>query len=84
MMFHGQGFSRNRCNVVAVVSGELCGNNNQKDGAPHQPKYPFPDLSSSGRLKVKDFKAFFFFLILLNDLLDCWLKVGTFSKFGQC
>lgn len=53
MMFHGQGFSRNRCNVVAVVSGELCDTNNQIDGAPHQqPKYPFPDLYSSGRLKV--------------------------------
>jgi len=53
-MFHGQGFSRNRCNVVAVVSGgEVCDINNQIDGASHQPKYPFPDLSSSGRLKVK-------------------------------
>ncbi|XP_010426242.1 PREDICTED: AT-rich interactive domain-containing protein 4-like [Camelina sativa] len=54
MMFHGQGFSRNRCNVVAVVSGE--NNNNQIDGAPPpplQPKYPFPDLSSSGRLKIQ-------------------------------
>ncbi|CAL9247921.1 unnamed protein product [Arabidopsis halleri] len=54
MMFHGQGFSRNRCNVVAVVSGELCDTNNQIDGAPHQqPKYPFPDLSSSGRVKFQ-------------------------------
>ncbi|XP_010503035.1 PREDICTED: AT-rich interactive domain-containing protein 4-like [Camelina sativa] len=54
MMFHGQGFSRNRCNVVAVVSRE---NDNQIDGAPPppplQPKYPFPDLSSSGRLKIQ-------------------------------
>jgi hypothetical protein len=53
-MFHGQGFSRNRCNVVAVVSGaELCDTNNQIDGTSHQPKYPFPDLSSSGRLKFQ-------------------------------
>lgn len=58
MMFHGQGFSRNRCIVVAVVCGE------QKAGA-HQPNYPFPDLSSSGRLKVKDF-----FLLLLFNLFD--------------
>uniref|UniRef100_A0A1J3H7X8 AT-rich interactive domain-containing protein 4 n=1 Tax=Noccaea caerulescens TaxID=107243 RepID=A0A1J3H7X8_NOCCA len=46
MMFHGQGFSRNRCNVVAVVCGD------QKAEA-HQPNYPFPDLSSSGRLKFQ-------------------------------
>lgn len=46
MMFHAQ----SRCNVLAVVSGEHC--DNQK-GEAHQPRYPFPDLSSSGRLKFQ-------------------------------
>lgn len=47
MMFHSQ----TRCNVLALVSGEL--SDNPKPEAHHQLRYPFPDLSSSGRLKFQ-------------------------------
>ncbi|CAH8354151.1 unnamed protein product [Eruca vesicaria subsp. sativa] len=49
-MFHAQGFSRNRCNVLALICGDL--SRDQKVEA-HQPKYPFPNLSSTGRLKFQ-------------------------------
>ncbi|XP_010520513.1 PREDICTED: AT-rich interactive domain-containing protein 4 [Tarenaya hassleriana] len=55
MMFNGQGFSRDRCNVLAVVCDDK-----HKQQAPanedHQRRYPFPELSSSGRLKVQVLK----------------------------
>ncbi|CAH8361983.1 unnamed protein product [Eruca vesicaria subsp. sativa] len=46
-MFHSQSFPRNPCNVLALVSGELSDNHKA------QPSYPFPDLSSSGRIKFQ-------------------------------
>ncbi|WCJ42879.1 ARID/BRIGHT DNA-binding domain-containing protein [Euphorbia peplus] len=51
MMFHAQGPSRNHCSLLAVLSGD----SKQKQSLPgdNKPRYPFPELTSSGRLEVQ-------------------------------
>uniref|UniRef100_A0A2N9H488 ARID domain-containing protein n=1 Tax=Fagus sylvatica TaxID=28930 RepID=A0A2N9H488_FAGSY len=60
MMFHAQGSSKNQCSLLAVV----CGKGNVSDCdwdnvkrkqviSDNEPRYPFPDLTSSGRLQVQ-------------------------------
>ncbi|TXG61715.1 hypothetical protein EZV62_013078 [Acer yangbiense] len=44
MMFHTQGSSRNHCSLLAVFCGNFTDDN---------PKYPLPELTSSGRLEVQ-------------------------------
>lgn len=55
MMFHSQGVSR-LCSLLAVLSGKSRDiKQKQKQSAASsedQPLYPFPELSSSGRLEV--------------------------------
>ncbi|OIV97332.1 hypothetical protein TanjilG_07084 [Lupinus angustifolius] len=55
MMLYSQGSSRH-CRLLAVLSGKS-GDNKQKQkqnaASEDQPLYPFPELSSSGRLEVK-------------------------------
>ncbi|MED6131917.1 AT-rich interactive domain-containing protein 4, variant 2 [Stylosanthes scabra] len=57
MMFHFQGSSRNS-SLLAVLSGGKSCEDQQKDkqeeasASENQPQYPFPELSSCGRLEV--------------------------------
>ncbi|XP_050217069.1 AT-rich interactive domain-containing protein 4 [Mercurialis annua] len=55
MMFHGQGPSRNNCSLLAVVCGSKTLDYKQKQplNGDSKPKYPFPELASSGRLEVQ-------------------------------
>ncbi|KAI4379593.1 hypothetical protein MLD38_005871 [Melastoma candidum] len=58
MMFHAQGPSRYHCSLLAVVCGRVDGNDRQKQVAPEdQPRYRFPELTSSGRLQVNVLKT---------------------------
>ncbi|XP_061361267.1 AT-rich interactive domain-containing protein 4 [Gastrolobium bilobum] len=56
MMFHSQGTSRH-CSLLAVLSGKSCDKKQKQkqgdDASEDQSPYPFPELSSSGRLEVK-------------------------------
>nr|KYP39337.1 hypothetical protein KK1_039364 [Cajanus cajan] len=55
MMFHSQGVSRH-CSLLAVLSGksrDIKQKQKQSAASEDQPPYPFPELSSSGRLEVK-------------------------------
>ncbi|XP_042946624.1 AT-rich interactive domain-containing protein 4-like isoform X2 [Carya illinoinensis] len=53
MMFHSQGASKHTCSLLAAT----CGKNSEKlkkdDAAEDKPRYPFPELVSSGRLEVQ-------------------------------
>ncbi|KAK8660687.1 hypothetical protein V6N13_051602 [Hibiscus sabdariffa] len=54
MMFSSQGSSRNHCSLLAVLSGGKVSDTKQKQpGSGDQPRYPFPELASSGRLEVQ-------------------------------
>lgn len=55
MMFHAQGPSRNHCSLLAVLCGKVSDNKqNQKPVvSQNQPRYPFPELTSFGRLEVR-------------------------------
>ncbi|KAJ4846166.1 AT-rich interactive domain-containing protein 4 [Turnera subulata] len=54
MMFHAQGPSRNHCSLLAVFSGKTSSDNKQKQPvSDDKPRYPVPELSSSGRLEVQ-------------------------------
>lgn len=50
MMFNPQGASKHTCSLLAVT----CGKNfeDKKDAAEDKPRYPLPELVSSGRLEV--------------------------------
>ena len=53
MMFHPQGASKQSCSLLAVTCGENSGDKLKKDDAEDKPRYPFPELVSSGRLEVQ-------------------------------
>ncbi|XP_017645661.1 AT-rich interactive domain-containing protein 4-like [Gossypium arboreum] len=54
MMFSAQGSSRNHCSLLAVLCGGKVSDNKQKQPvSDDKPRYPFPELSSSGRLEVQ-------------------------------
>ncbi|XP_017983093.1 PREDICTED: AT-rich interactive domain-containing protein 4 [Theobroma cacao] len=54
MMFSAQGSSRNHCSLLAVLSGGNVSDNKQKQPvSDDKPRYPFPELASSGRLEVQ-------------------------------
>ncbi|KAK8343498.1 hypothetical protein V6Z12_A07G019000 [Gossypium hirsutum] len=54
MMFSAQGSSRNHCSLLAVLCGGKVSDNKQKQPvSDDEPRYPFPELSSSGRLEVQ-------------------------------
>ncbi|KAE8675988.1 AT-rich interactive domain-containing protein 4 [Hibiscus syriacus] len=49
-----QGSSRNHCSVLAVhCSSEVSDNKHRKRTSDHNPRYPLPELASSGRLEVQ-------------------------------
>ncbi|KAG8487601.1 hypothetical protein CXB51_018243 [Gossypium anomalum] len=53
-MFSAQGSSRNHCSLLAVLCGGKVSDNKQKQPvSDDKPRYPFPELSSSGRLEVQ-------------------------------
>ncbi|XP_062154873.1 AT-rich interactive domain-containing protein 4-like [Alnus glutinosa] len=53
MMFHPQGALKQSCTLLAVTCGENSGDKLKKDAAEDKPRYPFPELVSSGRLEVQ-------------------------------
>ncbi|XVE70779.1 hypothetical protein DITRI_Ditri10aG0098200 [Diplodiscus trichospermus] len=54
MMFGAQGSSRNHCSLLAVLCGGKVSDNKQKPPvSDDKPRYPFPELASSGRLEVQ-------------------------------
>ncbi|XVE53795.1 hypothetical protein DITRI_Ditri03aG0030800 [Diplodiscus trichospermus] len=54
MMFNAQGSSRNHCSLLAVLCGGKVSDNKQKlPVSDDKPRYPFPELASSGRLEVQ-------------------------------
>ncbi|MBA0604091.1 hypothetical protein Godav_016777 [Gossypium davidsonii] len=67
MMFSAQGSSRNHCSLLAVLCGGKVSDNKQKQPvSDYKPRYPFPELSSSGRLEV---------LLLNNPSIDEFRRV---------
>ena len=69
MMFHSQGPSRH-CSLLAVLSGKsLDSKQKQKEDAASedQSSYPFPELSSSGRLEVTAE-----FILVLTFVMSCF------------
>ncbi|XVF88961.1 hypothetical protein PTKIN_Ptkin19aG0093400 [Pterospermum kingtungense] len=54
MMFSAQGSSRNHCSLLAVLCGGKVSDNKQKQPvSDDKPRYPFAELTSSGRLEVQ-------------------------------
>ncbi|GMI81350.1 AT-RICH INTERACTING DOMAIN5 [Hibiscus trionum] len=54
MMFNAQGSSRNHCSLLAVLSSsKVSDNKHRQQTSDHNPRYPFPELASSGRLEVQ-------------------------------
>uniref|UniRef100_A0A2N9FUV4 ARID domain-containing protein n=1 Tax=Fagus sylvatica TaxID=28930 RepID=A0A2N9FUV4_FAGSY len=53
MMFHPQGASKYACSLLAVTSGKNFEDKLKKDVVEDKPRYPFPELVSSGRLEVQ-------------------------------
>ncbi|CAN1136146.1 AT-rich interactive domain-containing protein 4 [Linum perenne] len=56
MMFHAQGSSRNHCSLLAVLCGSRSDykrNHSLSSSDDYAPRYPIPQLSSSGRLEVQ-------------------------------
>ncbi|KAJ8750972.1 hypothetical protein K2173_016153 [Erythroxylum novogranatense] len=69
MMFHAQGPSRNHCSLLAVLSGKNVDRSGNKQKQPlndDKPRYPFPELVSSGRLEVQ---------VLANPSIDEFQRV---------
>ncbi|XP_076926792.1 AT-rich interactive domain-containing protein 4-like [Bidens hawaiensis] len=52
-MFHAQGPAKHACCMVAVLSQTNPNNHNNKDDDATGLRFPFPDITSSGRLEVK-------------------------------
>ncbi|TYH69238.1 hypothetical protein ES332_D05G041600v1 [Gossypium tomentosum] len=62
MMFNAQGSSRNHCSLLAVLcSSKVSDNKLRQPVSDHKPRYPFPDIVSSGRLEVQ---------LLINPSID--------------
>ncbi|KAJ9168107.1 hypothetical protein P3X46_019670 [Hevea brasiliensis] len=53
MMFHAQGPSRNHCSLLAVLSTKTPDSKQKQPPSGDKPRYPFPELASSGRLEVQ-------------------------------
>ncbi|KAL5783589.1 hypothetical protein ACOSP7_008618 [Xanthoceras sorbifolium] len=53
MMFHAQGSSRNHCSLLAVFCGKFTDDKQKEASSDDNPKYSFPELTSSGRLEVQ-------------------------------
>lgn len=53
MMFHSQGASKHACSLLAVTSDKNLEDKLKKDVLEDKPRYPFPELVSSGRLEVQ-------------------------------
>jgi len=56
MMFHAQSSSRNHCSLLAVLCGSRSDykrNHSLSSSDDYAPRYPIPQLSSSGRLEVQ-------------------------------
>ncbi|KAK8295061.1 hypothetical protein V6Z12_D05G038900 [Gossypium hirsutum] len=67
MMFNAQGSSRNHCSLLAVLcSSKVSGNKLRQPVSDHKPRYPFPDIVSSGRLEVQ---------LLINPSIDEFRRV---------
>ncbi|KAE8714065.1 AT-rich interactive domain-containing protein 4 [Hibiscus syriacus] len=72
MMFNAQGSSRNHCSLLAVLSSsEVSDNKHRKQTSDHNPRYPFPELASSGRLEVQ---------ILNNPSIEEFQRVHASSE----
>ncbi|GAV70983.1 ARID domain-containing protein [Cephalotus follicularis] len=52
MMFHASGSSRNHCSLLAVLCGKNTDNRQKQLVSDDKIRYPFPELTSSGRLEV--------------------------------
>ncbi len=92
MMFHAQGSSKNQCSLLAVV----CGKGNVSDCdwdnvkrkqviSDNEPRYPFPDLTSSGRLQVFKFilnQNFHFYVSISISIswMNEWMQVQVLSN----
>nr|KJB54557.1 hypothetical protein B456_009G038600 [Gossypium raimondii] len=67
MMFNAQGSSRNHCSLLAVLcSSKVSDNKLRQPVSDHKPRYPFPDIVSSGRLEVQ---------LLINPSIDEFRRV---------
>ncbi|CAL1390133.1 unnamed protein product [Linum trigynum] len=70
MMFHAQGPSRNHCSLLAVHCGTTFDINHNHSSSPsddyYEPRYPIPQLASSGRLEVQ---------VLTNPTTDSFRQV---------
>ncbi|XP_022732624.1 AT-rich interactive domain-containing protein 4-like [Durio zibethinus] len=54
MMFSAQGSSRNHCSLLAVLCGDKVSDNRPKQSdSDDKPRFPFPELASSGRIEVQ-------------------------------
>uniref|UniRef100_A0A1D1XLZ3 AT-rich interactive domain-containing protein 4 n=1 Tax=Anthurium amnicola TaxID=1678845 RepID=A0A1D1XLZ3_9ARAE len=49
-MFHAQGLSKQSCTLLAVLCGKFA--DKRREDVKHRPTYPFPELTSAGRLEV--------------------------------
>ncbi|KAF5748385.1 AT-rich interactive domain-containing protein 4 [Tripterygium wilfordii] len=66
MMFHAQGPARSHCSMLAVFCGKIPGNKQKPSISDDKPRYPFPQLASSGRLEVQ---------VLTNPSIDEFQRV---------
>ncbi|MBA0744866.1 hypothetical protein Gogos_007469 [Gossypium gossypioides] len=67
MMFNAQGSSRNHCSLLAVLcSSKVSDNKLRQPVSDHKPRYPFPEIVSSGRLEVQ---------LLINPSIDEFRRV---------
>ncbi|CAK7352284.1 unnamed protein product [Dovyalis caffra] len=53
MMFHAQGPLRNHCTLLAVLCGKSGDNKQKQPLSDDKPRFPFPELASTGRLEVQ-------------------------------
>ncbi|KAA8541586.1 hypothetical protein F0562_022738 [Nyssa sinensis] len=53
MMFHTQGASKHTCSLLAVLCGRNSGSKREQVVPQDRPRYPFPEIVSSGRLEVQ-------------------------------
>ncbi|KAF8388676.1 hypothetical protein HHK36_025356 [Tetracentron sinense] len=53
MMFHAQGASKHTCGLLAVLCGKIPEYKQKQEVSEDRPRYPFPELVSSGRLEVQ-------------------------------
>ncbi|TYJ32496.1 hypothetical protein E1A91_A05G039100v1 [Gossypium mustelinum] len=72
MMFNAQGSSRNHCSLLAVLcSSKVSDNKLRQPVSDHKPRYPFPEIVSSGRLEVQ---------LLINPSIDEFRRVFESSE----